>query len=844
MKVAKLILFMVLLALCTTSKAQEPADPSIGRPGSAAKVRGKLYVNSYLYLAYRNDLIDYTETLHQPGVLISINDPLASGNALPYFWRGPDIGWKRLLTEEDLVGGGSGIQDLGTLDSEPKDPRGGTRVGENLILQTADGTYSGLMSDYSYRQLDTVMLSPYVRLTELQTPDLSSVLNSGNTADNAIILGDLLTERALITPNFLSYGNTTVDGDIRISPAGYFLGKFNSSGGVTLVLDTVGIGQTTYNQKIQPKAGTIALLSDIPTISDVDTSVFSRLKFVNLPLYLENDSTISLPAASNNSDGYLSTSDWLRFDSAYTRSANLYSTNPNDWDTVSVNLAGWLGSSALRVYRTGNSTWYPAISIPIDGESVGVGGRGLAARLTAGTATGVENVAVGEYAGGQATTGSYNTWLGKAAGYNVTTANSTIYIGRNVTGLATEDYRMQIGEYILGQRGSGFNNARVAIGGISGGAPATIDTSAVLELISTNKGFLMPRMTLAQSNAIVLPAAGLMVYIPDSSKFRYYNGSTWGWLTSPGGGGSGTVNSGTANRLSYYSSTGTTVSELAAITANRVLLSNANGLPEASSVTNTTLGYLDATSSIQTQLNGKQAGHANLTAFSSYNTNGLITQTASGTYAGRTITGTSNRLTVTNGNGVSGNPTLDIASTYVGQTSITTLGTIGTGTWQGTAISTTYGGIPTGGTTGQVLTKTSGSNYAVSWQTPSGGGGIDTIYRKSGQDSIFWSKGGNEYAIKDSVGSGGGGGGITRSVSTISTNTTGGTTSSTDYVYLASGNITFTLPSASGNTNTYTIIKTDSSNVVTIANAWTAISLDFEGESRTFISNGTTWYEK
>jgi hypothetical protein len=32
-------------------------------------------------------------------------------------------------------------------------------------------------------------------------------------------------------------------------------------------------------------------------------------------------------------------------------------------------------------------------------------------------------------------------------------------------------------------------------------------------------------------------------------------------------------------------------------------------------------------------------------------------------------------------------------------------------------------GVPTGGTTGQVLTKTSSSDYATAWQTPSGGGG-------------------------------------------------------------------------------------------------------------------------
>jgi hypothetical protein len=49
-----------------------------------------------------------------------------------------------------------------------------------------------------------------------------------------------------------------------------------------------------------------------------------------------------------------------------------------------------------------------------------------------------------------------------------------------------------------------------------------------------------------------------------------------------------------------------------------------------------------------------------LTALAAYNTNGMLAQTAADTFAGRTITGTANKITVTDGSGVGGNPTITI----------------------------------------------------------------------------------------------------------------------------------------------------------------------------------------
>jgi len=67
-----------------------------------------------------------------------------------------------------------------------------------------------------------------------------------------------------------------------------------------------------------------------------------------------------------------------------------------------------------------------------------------------------------------------------------------------------------------------------------------------------------------------------------------------------------------------------------------------------------------------------------LTNLASYNTNGLLTQTAADTFTGRTLTGTASEITVTNGDGVSGNPTVSLPSalTLTGKTM--TGGTFGT----------------------------------------------------------------------------------------------------------------------------------------------------------------------
>jgi cytoskeletal protein CcmA (bactofilin family) len=55
----------------------------------------------------------------------------------------------------------------------------------------------------------------------------------------------------------------------------------------------------------------------------------------------------------------------------------------------------------------------------------------------------------------------------------------------------------------------------------------TPNAKALLDITSTTKGFLAPRMTTSQRIAITTPPNGLMVYDTDKNEFYHYNGTNW-----------------------------------------------------------------------------------------------------------------------------------------------------------------------------------------------------------------------------------------------------------------------------------------------------------------------------
>jgi len=72
-----------------------------------------------------------------------------------------------------------------------------------------------------------------------------------------------------------------------------------------------------------------------------------------------------------------------------------------------------------------------------------------------------------------------------------------------------------------------FGSQNVVTTGAGGIGTATPDASAQLEVASTSKGFLPPRLTTAERDAIAAPAAGLVLYNSTTNKLQVRTDAAW-----------------------------------------------------------------------------------------------------------------------------------------------------------------------------------------------------------------------------------------------------------------------------------------------------------------------------
>ena len=109
--------------------------------------------------------------------------------------------------------------------------------------------------------------------------------------------------------------------------------------------------------------------------------------------------------------------------------------------------------------------------------------------------------------------------------YNVGSANISAYNNNgNIQIRASNNGNRSVEILGLGVNGS------VLIGGIATGNSTSYN--AIVRMDSTTQGFMPPRMTTTQKNAIASPTAGLMVYDTTLNKLCIHNGTSWETITS------------------------------------------------------------------------------------------------------------------------------------------------------------------------------------------------------------------------------------------------------------------------------------------------------------------------
>ena len=193
--------------------------------------------------------------------------------------------------------------------------------------------------------------------------------------------------------------------------------------------------------------------------------------------------------------------------------------------TGGLNLA--IGNLALRANTTGNTNlaigYYAGFGVTTGGTNIAIGRESL---YTGGA--GANNIAIG-YRSLFNSTASNNTALGTNAGASLTTGTNNIVIGYNQQlPSASGNNQINIGGAIFATNANGSAASPAGQIGIGTTAP---DTSSILDLTSTTRGFLPPRMTTTQKNAIPSPAAGLIVYDTTLNKLCVYT-TAWETITS------------------------------------------------------------------------------------------------------------------------------------------------------------------------------------------------------------------------------------------------------------------------------------------------------------------------
>ena len=240
--------------------------------------------------------------------------------------------------------------------------------------------------------------------------------------------------------------------------------------------------------------------------------------------------TLNIPTASATNRGALSAADFTTFNakqSALTFSTGLTNTSNTITVNTSQNIATLSNLTGNGIVTTTGGAGTLSILSTL---TVANGGTGATTKSTAFDALSPMTTSGDIIYGGLSGTG---TRLAKGTDGQILTLASGVpawVATSSIGGSGTTNYITKF------TAGTTLGNSLIFDNGTTVGiGTASPDATSVLDLTSTTKGMLAPRMTQVQKSAISSPATGLLIYQTDGTTgFYYYTGSAWIGLSSSG----------------------------------------------------------------------------------------------------------------------------------------------------------------------------------------------------------------------------------------------------------------------------------------------------------------------
>lgn len=399
--------------------------------------------------------------------------------------------------------------------------------GSGFVTFTSTGTNS-----YAY--------GPTVTITSGNSNSFSTnggqlVLTSGVSAERNTV-GSSLT---LTSSNAAYTGTQLAGGSITLTTgSSTFNGTEAVGGGITLTTGTCASGYKTIGGGITLTSGQGGSGGD----SGGNITLTSYTPSNGGSIVLTGTGGNGSPSSPAYGNIYGNNSNW--------NTETLLGTDPNL--TLQLNQGGGATFTTPQTGPGGNVTVTGGSFTLTTGEHLGGGAdvtqlTGGSLTLTTGSAAGASGpggylhgggitLTTGNYFNGSPvvggsillTSGQSNAVGGSSQGGNITLSCGQAGSGGDAGGnLTLTSYTPANGGNIY-LTGTGTNHGQVGIG------TSSPDASASLDIESTTRGFLPPRMNTVQMNAIASPATGLLIYNTDTNVLSYYNGASWVEVTANG----------------------------------------------------------------------------------------------------------------------------------------------------------------------------------------------------------------------------------------------------------------------------------------------------------------------